>query len=842
MTHLGNVERYLSTLWDPCRFITQDPNGTPQPREVGSVMTPNRKVSVLTFALTAMVLVVAWPLAASAPALITGATWWYFVPAFLLAERALAHVEIREETQTLSLSEAVLLLGLVLLSPHGLIAARLIGSGTALALRRLPLAKLAFNAALFAGEAAIASVFLHLVFRPQSTGPGLWAFAGLSVFLATTFGAGVVACVISFFDSDRPLGLLRGVFQVQIFTATASISLAIVGAAAFARSATNLAYLALLVGGVLMLLKKQTSTAQRASDLQSVGQFTATLVGATGTKEVVVTSLREVARTMRSEHAAIFIDPRSGVSSQTYGREVNGFSPSNVNQFDTVLADLDTPALFADSGHPDTTSLPTVGVAAPIEVGGCVGMVVVWDRATGVGEFLSSDPRMLGSMVSQVEVALDRARLTDQLHYDAHHDALTKLPNRLGFTEQLQAAAHESGTLFVLDLDRFKVINDTLGHPTGDEALKIIARRLQRAVGTDTILARLGGDEFAAFSPHCVDIASASLFAERLFDSIEAPLDLQDLSLQLGASVGFAVTPMHGNDLTTLMSHADTAMYEAKRHQVGWQVYRQETDPNDPRQLELISALRHAINARELDVWYQPRISLEDGSLVGAEALARWIHPHFGFVPPDEFIGLAEGAGLMRDLTDAIFEQVVEDICRWDESGIRLQIAVNLSARNLHDDSLPRRVAQALEGRHIETDRISFEITETAIMVDRERVVGLLQELRDLGIAIAIDDYGTGYSSLTYLRELPADELKIDRSFISNIDLDAHNFLIVRSTIDLAHNLGLVVTAEGIERQEELNTLTELGCDFAQGYLISKPVPTIQFEEWVVAHRPVVLV
>ena len=214
-------------------------------------MTPNRKVSVLTFALAAMVLVVAWSLAASAPALITGATWWYFVPAFLLAERALAHVEIREETQTLSLSEAVLLLGLVLLSPHGLIAARLIGSGTALALRRLPLAKLAFNAALFAGEAAIASVFLHLVFRPQSTGPGLWAFAGLSVFLATTFGAGVVACVISFFDSDRPLGLLRGVFQVQIFTATASISLAIVGAAAFARSATNLAYLALLVGGVL---------------------------------------------------------------------------------------------------------------------------------------------------------------------------------------------------------------------------------------------------------------------------------------------------------------------------------------------------------------------------------------------------------------------------------------------------------------------------------------------------------------------------------------------------------------------------------------------------------------
>ncbi len=304
------------------------------------------------------------------------------------------------------------------------------------------------------------------------------------------------------------------------------------------------------------------------------------------------------------------------------------------------------------------------------------------------------------------------------------------------------------------------------------------------------MLGRLGGDEFAVFDPSCQNVHQAALLAKRLIDAIEQPIGFADVTLQVGASIGVALAPVNGNDLTILMKRADSAMYRAKHGQLGWEFYHPEDDKNAPRRLELLSALRDAIDARELEVWYQPKLSVDDRQIVGAEALARWNHSRYGQIPANEFIELAEGSGLMRELTNAILERVAADMERWNASGTGLPVAVNLSARNLLDQSLPQRVANLLDLGGVDPGLLSFEITETAIMLDRHRVAALLREFSALGISLAIDDYGTGYSSLAHLRELPLNVLKIDRSFVRDLDLDADNEIIVRSMINLAHSLG----------------------------------------------------
>lgn len=279
-------------------------------------------------------------------------------------------------------------------------------------------------------------------------------------------------------------------------------------------------------------------------------------------------------------------------------------------------------------------------------------------------------------------------------------------------------------------------------------------------------------------------------------------------------------------------------MHLAKRRQSGWAFYRSEDDTNSPRRLELLASLRPAIEAAELEVWYQPKVRTETGAVVGLEALARWQHPRFGFVPPDEFIELAENAGLMRDLTEFVLSRVMADTAQRCARGLLLPVAVNLSTRNLLDDTLVDRLTELLTVNGIDATLISFEVTETAMMIDRERVIGVLQSIRDRGFDLAVDDFGTGYSSLAYLRDLPIDELKIDRVFVTDVDIDSSNERIVRSTVELAHGFGLRVVAEGVERPGGLQTLRAIGCDEVQGYLIARPLPNDRLDRWLAEYDP----
>jgi diguanylate cyclase (GGDEF)-like protein len=428
------------------------------------------------------------------------------------------------------------------------------------------------------------------------------------------------------------------------------------------------------------------------------------------------------------------------------------------------------------------------------------------------------------------------------LEHQALHDALTDLPNRVLLHDRLQhaiRAAQRNGTavaLLVMDLDRFKEVNDTFGHHTGDQLLKLLGDRLGSVLrGSDTI-ARLGGDEFAVLLPTAT-VDDATQIAERLLEMLEEPFNLSGLQLEIDASIGIALAPDHGSDADTLMRRADVAMYVAKRGNSGHALYTAEQDQHSPMRLAMVSELRRAIDHNELTLNFQPKVVLSDGRVTCTEALVRWDHPRHGQLMPDQFVPVAEQTGLIRPLARWVLDAALRQCNRWRQEGLDMAVAVNLSMRNLHDAEIVEMIRQLLTRWGIPPNQLIVEITESSLMADAARAMEVLSRLRTMGVRVAIDDFGTGYSSLAYLKRLPVDELKIDKSFIANMASDENDAAIVRSTISLAHDLGLSVVAEGVEDQETWNLLIGLGCDVAQGFFVSRPLPAFALGDWLQSSR-----
>jgi diguanylate cyclase (GGDEF)-like protein len=440
------------------------------------------------------------------------------------------------------------------------------------------------------------------------------------------------------------------------------------------------------------------------------------------------------------------------------------------------------------------------------------------------------------------------SRVTRRLHrqmreieHQALHDDLTGLPNRAFFresAEQAFAEARELGggvAVLLIDLDRFKEINDTLGHESGDLLLAELGDRLRRLLrGTDTV-ARLGGDEFAILAPGQHDEQSAVVVAERVRRGLDEPFVVSGLTLEVEASVGIALFPDHGEDVETIMRHADVAMYVSKEAHAP-KVYSPDDDHYSPDRLALVGELRRALEAGEIVLHYQPQLALT-GELKSVEALVRWQHPERGLLSPDRFLPLAEHTGLIRPLTRYILDVGLRQLRSWHDGGRDIGLAVNLSARDLLDLNLPDEVLELLNKWSVDPTRLELEITENILLTDPARAGLVLDRLGALGVTVAIDDFGSGYSSLNYLRRLPVDVLKIDKSFVLNMATNEHDAVIVRSTIDLGHNLGLRVVAEGVESREIWDRLAALGCDTAQGFYLSRPIPAAALDEWL-AGRP----
>jgi diguanylate cyclase (GGDEF)-like protein len=444
--------------------------------------------------------------------------------------------------------------------------------------------------------------------------------------------------------------------------------------------------------------------------------------------------------------------------------------------------------------------------------------------------------------LSAVALLLLRRRLRLREHR-ATHDVLTGLLNRAGLAAAMRApvasASAERGrvaALLMLDLDGFKSVNDTLGHPAGDALLIQVGQALRDSCRTGDLIARLGGDEFAVLVSGLPDASTAQAIASVLLSRVrEGSYVVHGIELTVDASIGLALIPAHGRDVDRLLQRAAVAMFQAKRSRAGTTTYDEVRDPHDVAQLGLLAELRRAIRGGELVLHYQPQAWLASGDVAGVEALVRWQHPTKGLLPPSAFVGMAENTGLMRPMTDWVLDAAVHQAARWRDQGMPLSVAVNISPHSLLDGDLPATVLDTLAARGLPAGQLELEITETAIMTDPDRAVQVLQHLHAMGVRVAIDDFGTGYTSLSYLKQLPVQTLKIDRAFISDLLEDSKDEAITESIIALGHKLGLCVLAEGVETADIWQRLQDLNCDQVQGYHLARPMPADDIAGWLQA-------
>ncbi len=463
---------------------------------------------------------------------------------------------------------------------------------------------------------------------------------------------------------------------------------------------------------------------------------------------------------------------------------------------------------------------------------------------TGVMELATSVILFAGGLFVLVVSRMTRntidaiRRIASLERHRAEHDYLTDLPNRVLLQERLEeaieSARKEKRPLAILmsDLDRFKDINDTLGHHYGDQLLQHIAPRLRSAVRHTDTVARLGGDEFAILLPD-EGREGAERVSQKIVELLQPSILIDGHMLDVGISIGIALYPEHGASVDTLLQKADVAMYNAKRSNKEYAFYDPDEDDYSVNRLLITGELRNALASEELVLHYQPKVDIASGEVRGVEALVRWKHPRFGLIYPDDFIGLAEQSGLIRPLTLWVLNSAMRQLGDWRHRGYPMSMSVNLSTRNLLDPDFPAQLLGCLTAWDIDPEHLVLEITESAMLADPQRAMETLAQIDAMGVRLSIDDFGTGYSSLAYLKQLPSGEIKIDKSFVMDMIIDENDAIIVRSTIDLAHNMGRQVVAEGVDSEEALDLLGILGCDLAQGYYICRPIPGEEIPAWL---------
>lgn len=444
----------------------------------------------------------------------------------------------------------------------------------------------------------------------------------------------------------------------------------------------------------------------------------------------------------------------------------------------------------------------------------------------------------------EARIRRERKQAEQTIRHMAFYDTITDLPNRTLFRNETQLAI-QSGirnkhpvAVLLMDLERFKEVNDTLGHQRGDLLLQQVGARVRQAMFASDMVSRLGGDEFGILLPRLAAVGDIDIVARKIHDTLEAPFVIDGVPIVVEASLGAVIAPQHGNDADALLQHADVAMYHAKETGASFSLYDPGRDPHNPKRLALMGELRQAIEQDRLTLHYQPKIELSTGAVIATEALVRWPRPQNGGVLPEQFIRPAENTGLIKPLTHWVMNRALSQ-CREDLATGRLRhIAVNVSARSLHDLRFPDLVARLLREHGVAPEQLLLEITESALMLDLQRTIETTAVLSHMGVRISVDDFGAGFSSLNYIKKLPLREIKIDRSFVTDMNTDESDLTIVRSVIDLGHNLGLNVVAEGIESKEILDNLRRLNCDLGQGYYIARPMPYPDLLDWLKQKTP----
>ena len=718
--------------------------------------------------------------------------------------------------------------------------------------------KLAFNLALTASEATVAIVVFRLLLGGASIlEPRSWLAAVVAVVVAGAVASSAISLAMLWHGARPRLGL---VLVAATVTSLCNTSLALTTALLVRQTLAASVLIGALAVVLALAYRSYTSLWKRYANLQLFYDFTKAIGGSQRAESVLEAILEQARELFRADVAELTLESPDA-DGPVFALRAQGDMPfetsvpaqllpsewmrARVIEEDKVVLVPRATKIEEHQEHLDWLCVRDCIVAPLHGANGVVGTLTVGDRLGDTSTFDAQDARLLETLANHSSVALENGRLVDRLsrevserEHQAMHDALTGLPNRTNLFERLEEALEERGSgesvgVLLMDLDRFKDINEALGHDTGDEVLRLVARRIRAALDEHATVARLGGDEYAVVLPRIPDADAAVALAHEIRSRLSAPLPVAGMALEVGGSIGIALAPAHGTDAATLMKRADIAMYEAKGGP-GIGIYEAEDDDYSVRRLELAGALRRAIDDGELMVFYQPKARLSDGAIIGAEALVRWQHPEYGMLPPDDFISIAERSGLIGSLTNFVLRRAISQCRAWHAQGWDLSVAVNLSVVGLIDLDLPESIDGMLRVAGLDPKYLTLEITESSIM-DTGRTVAAIDRLARIGVQLSIDDFGTGYSSLSYLQKLPVHEVKVDKSFTMSMSNNESDAAIVKSIVDLAHNLELKVVAEGVEDGSSWQRLDRMGCDIAQGYYMSRPIPPELFDEWIEA-------
>jgi diguanylate cyclase (GGDEF)-like protein len=789
-------------------------------------------------------------------------TWWALASAFALTETFVIRVHIRRDSHTVSLSEIPFILGLAMSSPFDLVVGRLVGSLVVLVFhRRQAIHKVGFNIGIFVLDTAVALAAYRVLLagRSQVSAAGLGAgFAALIV--ALLIGVVAVGIGIRVAQPDVSFRGLASALASAVVIGIVASALGIAGLALAWQDPLALGGVAIAAGGLYGALKVYGALGKRFGDLEAMYDFTSSIDEAVDTERLAELTLSHARQVFGSSFAEIVFSRGVGSTAMTMGDigvQRRPAPPNLVQEFAAALPDGEAVVAISlsDAPEPVVEHYAREGVEAGMVavLGGGAGtatLLVVGERSDSL-DHEADDLRLLEALARQARASFERGRLVDRLRreisqkeFQSVHDALTGLPNRLHFTfvveEALRRARADDSRLAVLlvDLDRFKEVNDTLGHQRGDVLLQEMALRLNDLIGGEEHVSRLGGDEFGILLRDLDGVNEAIEWTTKIGDVLHRPFVNEGLAIQVSGSIGIALAPEHGTDGTTLLRRADVAMYLAKSQGSSYEVYDPHKDTYSTRRLAMAAELRSAIETDEIVLAYQPKADIATRTVIGVEALARWPHPRHGMVPPDEFVELAERTGLITPLTDHVLRTALRDIGRLRANGVGISVAVNIAASSLTDDDFPGLVERLLSQFDVPPQSLVLEVTETTMMTDTARSRRVISALSEIGVGLAIDDYGTGYSSLTYLSNLPVGEVKIDRSFVMEMAVDERLAKIVSSTTALVHSLGKKVVAEGVENGATWQLLEEAGCDIAQGYYLARPMPFADLRAWLAAGAP----
>ena len=780
------------------------------------------------------------------------APWWLLAAGFVAAEVWPVHLDIRRNTWSATLSEIPLIIGLALSPSINVVIGQIVGCVVAWGfIRRQAFNKLSFNTSIAALEAALAVVVYHAIAGNQSVlFPKVWlaAFAAMIVEgLVSSLG---VAVAITALTGKPPSGVLENFLVSGVMASSCGTTMALCAAMVLRTQPWALGLLASTAAILALGYHQLAATRRRYSGLQLLYGFTEAMQNSSAQSSVIEALLSTTRKLLGADVAEVVLCRERGHLSR-HILDPDGLAETDLSASPSwVAAQGPKGSLLARSGTRERSAVAwlkqqgwTDGMVVSLRRNGqMIGTMAVANREGDVATFDTDNLKLFETLANHAAMFLENHELIDQLQWEATHDTLTGLGNRREFYRALAGALDErpsAGKIAValVDLDRFKEINDTFGHHTGDTFLQWLGQRFKELLPPEAKAARLGGDEFAVFLPYEGDADSAVTVIERILHPLwEEAFEIGDVRAAVSASTGVAVAPDHAVDPITLLQRADVAMYLAKGDRSGVAGYTTERDTYSPRRVGLASALRTAIEHGEVNVFFQPKLDLKTGLISGAEALARWQHPREGLLLPDQFIPLAERTGLIVPLTDVVLDQAIARCAEWGNRLPNADVAVNLSIGNLTNNMVVTSVSELLRKYGVSPERLTLEVTESQIMEDETRHVAVLEALAAIGVKISVDDFGTGYASFAYLTRQPVHQVKIDKSFVGLMDKSPNDAAVVRSVIELGRDLGIIVVAEGVETEANLRTLRNLGCAVAQGYHIGIPMTSADFEamalEW----------